>query len=217
MVAAGPRHRRAAARCCSSVLVAVTNRGTNIPAPLFDAAAGRPRNLGPISVNLSRAGHAGGDHRLGAGQPRAAAPRRGDPGGDRRCGPTTWWKIAGRSWSCPPSLRCWLRAWASTWTMTRRLKGFNFQGGIQVAHTFTALLIALSLYTGAFIAEIVRAGILAIIARPDRGRLRAGPAPGPHDEPDHPAAGAAGDHPAADQPVPEPDQEHLAGHRGQLP
>ena len=42
------------------------------------------------------------------------------------------------------------------------LKGFNFVGGIQVAHSFTALLIALSLYTAAFIAEIVRAGILAI-------------------------------------------------------
>jgi general L-amino acid transport system permease protein len=43
-----------------------------------------------------------------------------------------------------------------------RPKGFNFQGGILVAHSFTALTIALSLYTAAFIAEIVRAGILAI-------------------------------------------------------
>jgi general L-amino acid transport system permease protein len=42
------------------------------------------------------------------------------------------------------------------------LKGFNFQGGILVAHSFTALLIALTLYTAAFIAEIVRAGIQAI-------------------------------------------------------
>jgi general L-amino acid transport system permease protein len=42
------------------------------------------------------------------------------------------------------------------------LKGFNFAGGILVAHSFTALLIALTLYTAAFIAEIVRAGILAI-------------------------------------------------------
>ena len=41
-------------------------------------------------------------------------------------------------------------------------KGFNFQGGILIQHSFTALLVALSLYTGAFIAEIVRAGILAI-------------------------------------------------------
>lgn len=41
-------------------------------------------------------------------------------------------------------------------------KGFNFQGGILVQHSFSALLIALSLYTGAFIAEAVRAGVLAI-------------------------------------------------------
>ena len=41
-------------------------------------------------------------------------------------------------------------------------KGFNFQGGILVQHSFTALTLALALYTGAFIAEIVRAGIMAI-------------------------------------------------------
>ncbi|MFZ1467782.1 MAG: ABC transporter permease subunit [Paracoccaceae bacterium] len=41
-------------------------------------------------------------------------------------------------------------------------KGFNFQGGFLIQHSFTALLIALTLYTGAFIAEIVRAGIMAI-------------------------------------------------------
>src|SRR5690606_12042250 len=42
------------------------------------------------------------------------------------------------------------------------LKGFNFQGGLNIAHSFTALLVAISLYTGAFIAEAVRGGILAI-------------------------------------------------------
>lgn len=39
---------------------------------------------------------------------------------------------------------------------------FNFQGGITVLNSFVALWLALSLYTGAFIAEIVRAGILAV-------------------------------------------------------
>jgi general L-amino acid transport system permease protein len=39
---------------------------------------------------------------------------------------------------------------------------FNFSGGIEVLHSFTALLVALVLYTAAFIAEIVRAGIMAI-------------------------------------------------------
>ena len=42
------------------------------------------------------------------------------------------------------------------------LKGFNFQGGIFLRNSFTAMWIALTLYTGAFIAENVRAGILAI-------------------------------------------------------
>lgn len=40
-------------------------------------------------------------------------------------------------------------------------KGFNFQGGITISPEFIALLLGLVLYTGAFIAEIVRAGIEA--------------------------------------------------------
>ena len=42
------------------------------------------------------------------------------------------------------------------------LGGFNFEGGMQVRNSLTALWLALSLYTGAFIAENVRAGVLAI-------------------------------------------------------
>lgn len=42
------------------------------------------------------------------------------------------------------------------------LKGFNFQGGIFMRESLLALWIALSLYTGAFIAETVRAGILSV-------------------------------------------------------
>ena len=42
------------------------------------------------------------------------------------------------------------------------LGGFNFQGGLQIRNSLIALWFALSLYTGAFIAEIVRAGILAV-------------------------------------------------------
>ncbi|MEX0914968.1 MAG: ABC transporter permease subunit, partial [Wenzhouxiangellaceae bacterium] len=42
------------------------------------------------------------------------------------------------------------------------LKGFNFQGGVVMSPEFVALLMALSLYTAAFIAEIVRSGILAV-------------------------------------------------------
>lgn len=42
------------------------------------------------------------------------------------------------------------------------LRGFNFVGGSNIIPEFVALLLALSFYTGAFIAEIVRAGIMAI-------------------------------------------------------
>ena len=42
------------------------------------------------------------------------------------------------------------------------LGGFNFEGGLQVRNSLTALWLALSLYTGAFIAENVRAGVLAV-------------------------------------------------------
>jgi general L-amino acid transport system permease protein len=42
------------------------------------------------------------------------------------------------------------------------LRGFNFSGGHVVSPEFVALLIGLVVYTGAFIAEIVRAGILAV-------------------------------------------------------
>ena len=43
-----------------------------------------------------------------------------------------------------------------------QLRGFNFVGGLRTIPEFVALLIALVTYTAAFIAEIVRAGILAV-------------------------------------------------------
>ena len=42
------------------------------------------------------------------------------------------------------------------------LKGFNFKDGVHLRNSLIALWIALSLYTGAFIAENVRAGIMAV-------------------------------------------------------
>jgi general L-amino acid transport system permease protein len=49
------------------------------------------------------------------------------------------------------------------------LSGFNFTGGTALSPEFAALLIGLVVYTAAFIAEIVRAGTLAI----ERGQLDA--------------------------------------------
>ena len=48
-----------------------------------------------------------------------------------------------------------------TWEIPA-LKGFNYQGGWVLRPEFMALWLALSLYTAAFIGEIVRAGILAV-------------------------------------------------------
>jgi general L-amino acid transport system permease protein len=42
------------------------------------------------------------------------------------------------------------------------LRGFNFSGGSGVSPEFAALLIGLVIYTASFIAEIVRAGVLAV-------------------------------------------------------
>ncbi len=42
------------------------------------------------------------------------------------------------------------------------LGGFNFEGGLQLRNSLIALWLALSLYTGAFIAENVRGGILSV-------------------------------------------------------
>jgi general L-amino acid transport system permease protein len=49
------------------------------------------------------------------------------------------------------------------------LEGFNFAGGGHLSPEFATLLIGLATYTGAFIAEIVRAGILAV----ERGQVDA--------------------------------------------
>ncbi|MEO8144540.1 MAG: ABC transporter permease subunit [Betaproteobacteria bacterium] len=54
------------------------------------------------------------------------------------------------------------------------LSGFNFTGGAALSPEFVALLFGLVIYTAAFIAEIVRAGVLAV----DRGQSEAAQALG---------------------------------------
>ena len=57
---------------------------------------------------------------------------------------------------------------------TPLLEGFNFRGGLRLTPEFTALFLGLSLYTAAFIAEVVRAGIQAV----DKGQIEAARAVG---------------------------------------
>jgi general L-amino acid transport system permease protein len=56
----------------------------------------------------------------------------------------------------------WLFGGAPTQMGMPELRGFNVVGGFTVTPEFTALLVGLVLYTGTFIAEIVRGGILAV-------------------------------------------------------
>jgi general L-amino acid transport system permease protein len=69
------------------------------------------------------------------------------------------------------ALACWLSGFLWIWITARqppvvwslpRIEGFNYQGGIVLSPEFAALLCGLVVYTAAFIAEVVRAGILAV-------------------------------------------------------
>ena len=63
----------------------------------------------------------------------------------------------------------WLAYGAPTALDMPSLQGFNFKGGVTVSPEFSALLLGLVLYTSAFVAEIVRAGIQAVT----RGQVEA--------------------------------------------
>ena len=60
-----------------------------------------------------------------------------------------------------PCITWWISG--ATWVIEQpALKGFNFRGGITIIPELGALLLALTIYTSAFIAEVVRAGIEAV-------------------------------------------------------
>jgi general L-amino acid transport system permease protein len=59
-------------------------------------------------------------------------------------------------------LLAWLSGGAPTTMSVPQLKGFNFQGGLNISPEFSALLLGLVLYTAAFVAEAVRAGIQSV-------------------------------------------------------
>ncbi len=136
--------------------VAVTNRGINVPAPLFD------RNLGTIglgefqlSLNTLAIIVVLGVSIFLNGRLRAHAKAVQEDTGVR---PVTWWKSLLLLLGPIVLLLVALGFHLEYPEITR----FNFTGGLELLHSFSALLIALVLYTAAFIAEVVRAGIQAI-------------------------------------------------------
>ncbi len=60
-----------------------------------------------------------------------------------------------------------------------KLQGFNFQGGMVLIPEFVSLTFALVVYTGAFIAENVRAGIMAVSHGQTEASYALGLRPGP--------------------------------------
>ena len=152
--------------------IAITNRGSNIPGPVFDRPlptieiATVPISLSGVAFLLVVLGSVLVNRRILA---RAKAIQ--EDTGDR---PTTWWQSL---------LVLFVPAIALLMAMGFHLeypeiKGFNFTGGLAVNHSFTALLVALILYTGAFIAEIVRGGIQAISSGQTEAAFALGLRPG---------------------------------------
>ena len=60
-----------------------------------------------------------------------------------------------------PILALLVMGFPLTWEYPE-LKGFNFAGGAAIIPEFMAMFLALSIYTGTYIAEAVRAGIMAV-------------------------------------------------------
>jgi general L-amino acid transport system permease protein len=75
-------------------------------------------------------------------------------------------------------LICWLAFGMPTRLDVPHLVGFNYEGGFSFSPEFGALLFGLVLYTSAFVAEIVRAGIQAVSKGQTEAALSLGLKPG---------------------------------------
>ena len=122
----------------------LSNRGFYIPAPIFESGAGWVGIVLLISIGLVIAF-------------KRWAKRTQDNTG--RIYPVFWISLA--ILTVLPFLALVAVGTPISWDIPA-LKGFNFQGGMAVKPEFIALWLGLSYYTAAFIAEIVRAGILAV-------------------------------------------------------
>ncbi len=133
-------------------LFAFTNRGVYVPGPFFSRGIGGADGSGFnwLIVIATLVGSFLVTRRISA---RANATQ--EETGLRP--KTLWLNLA--IWFGPIALVCFIMG--LSWDIPA-LKGFNFQGGLKVGGPLIALWFALSIYTGAFIAENVRAGIQAV-------------------------------------------------------
>ncbi|MEL6998494.1 MAG: ABC transporter permease subunit [Pseudomonadota bacterium] len=131
-------------------IIAFTNRGIYVPSPYFTSGFFESAAANWALVLAVLVGAFFGTRALGTW-----ATAQQEATGDR---PTTWY-YALAIWFVPLILL--LAMMGMTWDIPA-LKGFNFQGGLQIRGSLIALWFALAIYTGAFIAENVRAGIQAI-------------------------------------------------------
>jgi len=143
-------------------MFAFTNRGIYIPAPQFSNPLFANDFLNWILVILILVGSFFCASTL---EKRAAAQQAST--GQR---PTTW-HLTLATWLVPVASLMFLMGLYFDYPA---LKGFNFKGGLQIRGSLIALWFALAIYTGAFIAENVRAGILSV----SRGQTEAAAALG---------------------------------------
>lgn len=143
---------------------AFTNRGTFIPAPLVERPLGTitlwnvPFSLTALAAIAILVASFWANRRV-----LARAKVIQEDTGER---PATWWKslliLVGPIVLFLLATGFHLEIPSFPTDENGVSKGFNFQGGINVGHSFMALFIALSIYHGTYVTEAVRGGILAI-------------------------------------------------------
>ena len=143
-------------------MFAFTNRGAYIPAPQFSNPFFANDFLNWVLVIVILAGSFFLANTLGkwASAQQASIGHR----------PTTW-HLTLAIWLVPVAALMFFMGLHFDYPA---LKGFNFKGGLQIRGSLIALWFALAIYTGAFIAENVRAGILSV----SRGQTEAAAALG---------------------------------------
>lgn len=137
--------------------VAITNRGIYIPEPLFSRGLGDISVFGflNISINLIVIAAVLIAGLIVSKKIKERANKIQAATGVR---PTTWYLRLGVV-LLPVTIVLIALGFHLGYPV---LKGFNFTGGTHLRNSLLALWIALSLYTAAFIAEIVRSGIMSV-------------------------------------------------------